>query len=63
MKDYSKTEVAIAVSDFPDPYANGYLNEEFVGKCTIDGEEYEQYASYRVIASSPSGGGESFLTG
>ena len=43
---YSKAEVAIAVSDFPDPYSNCYLNEEFVGKFVIDGEEYEQYASY-----------------
>ena len=46
---YSKAEVSLAVSDFPDPYANCYLNEEFVGKCVIDGEEYEQYASYTAF--------------
>lgn len=43
---YSKVEAAIAVSDFPDPYTNCYLNEEFVDVIMIDGEEYEQCASY-----------------
>ena len=46
---YSKGEVAVAVSDFPDPYTNCYLNEEYVAVCEIEGEVYEQYASYTAF--------------
>lgn len=45
-RGYTPEEVAIAVSDFPDPYANCYLDESYVGDIEIDGEVYEQCASY-----------------
>ena len=45
-RGYSREEADMAVSDFPDPYSNCYLDEDFVGDCEIDGEEYGQYACY-----------------
>jgi hypothetical protein len=48
-RGYTKEEAEIAVSDFPDPYSNCYLNEEYIGECEIDGVEYEQNASYTAF--------------
>ena len=48
-RGYSSIEAEIAVSDFPDPYDNCYLDEEFVGDCVIDGESYGQYASFTKL--------------
>ena len=44
-RDYSIEEAQIAVSDFPDPYNNCYLNEEFIDHVEIDGVSYEKNAS------------------
>ena len=46
---YTPEEADLAVSDFPDTYANPYLFEDFVGPCKIDGVTYEQYASYTML--------------
>lgn len=43
---YSEQEVAIAVSDFPDPYRLPYLDEEYIGEEEIDGIKYQKNASY-----------------
>ena len=48
-RGYSPDEAAIAVSDFPDPYENCYLDEDYVGECEIEGEAYEQRACYTVF--------------
>lgn len=47
---YSEAEADLAVSDFPDPYSNCYLGEEYVGPCVIDGIEYSKCASYTNLA-------------
>ncbi|MBE6618413.1 MAG: hypothetical protein E7626_01355 [Ruminococcaceae bacterium] len=48
-RGYSPEEADMAVSDFPDPYSNCYLNEEYIGHCEIDGVAYEQNASSTVL--------------
>ena len=45
-RDYSTEEAEYAVSDFPDPYRLPYLFEKYVCTETVDGKEYEKYASY-----------------
>ena len=42
-RGYSPEEVAVAVSDFPDPYSNCYLEEDFLERVEIDGVQYEKY--------------------
>lgn len=41
---YSEREAKVAVSDFPNPYENEYLTEEYIGEIEIEGEMYEQNA-------------------
>ena len=48
-RHYSKQEAELAVSDFPDPYENCYLCEEYLDNCEIDGEEYEMHAGYTEL--------------
>lgn len=48
-RGYSKTEAAMAVSDFPDSYTLPYLDEDYVGEETIDGVSYEKYSSYTCL--------------
>lgn len=45
-RGYTEDEADMAVSDFPDPYSNCYLDEDYIGECEIDGIEYNQYASH-----------------
>jgi len=45
-RGYSDDEAEMATSDFPDPYSNCYLNEDFVEECEIDGVDYEKNISY-----------------
>ena len=35
---YSESEITIAISDFPDPYANDYLSETYLCEGMIDGQ-------------------------
>lgn len=44
-RGYTSEEAEMAVSDFPDPYTNCYLDEKYIGSCEIDGVEYDKYAS------------------
>ena len=44
-RKYTAEEAEIAVSDFPDPYSNCYLEERYIGSCEVDGVAYKQYAS------------------
>lgn len=45
-RKYTKYEAEIAVSDFPDPYTNCYLNESFLeDNVEICGELYQKYAT------------------
>ena len=44
-RGYSRDEADMAVSDFPDPYSNCYLNEEYIGSVEIDGIDYQKNAS------------------
>jgi hypothetical protein len=44
-RGYTSEEAEIAVSDFPDPYSNCYLDEKYIGSCWINGVEYDKYAS------------------
>lgn len=48
-RGYSDEEAAIAVSDFPDPYGNCYLDEDYLEDCEIDGVEYEKNASHTAF--------------
>jgi len=45
-RGYDEDDAEYAASDFPDPYAQCYLMEEYLGECEIDGEKYEQYTSW-----------------
>lgn len=44
-RGYTAEEADIAVSDFPDPYSNCYLDESYIGSCEIDGVAYQQNAT------------------
>lgn len=44
-RGYSEAEAEMAVYDFPDPYSNCYLNEDFIEHVEIDGISYEKNAS------------------
>lgn len=48
-RNYTAEEAEIAVSDFPDPFSNCYLDEDYIGACEIDGIQYDQYASITVL--------------
>lgn len=48
---YSEEWAKVAVSDFPDPYSNCYLNEKHIDDCEIDGIIYEQNATRAVLWS------------
>ena len=48
-RGYSDEEAEMAVSDFPDPYENCYLVEEYLEETEIDGIEYEKNASYTAF--------------
>ena len=45
-RGYSAEEADMAVYDFPDPYNNTYLVEEFEDYIEVDGIEYERNSSY-----------------
>lgn len=49
-KDYSEDEAKLAVSDFPDPYNLPYMTEEYLGRETVDGIEYEKCISSADLA-------------
>ena len=55
----SHTDALIAASDFPDPYSLPYHKEEYLGEETIEGEKYEQNASwldfsmFRTFSNNP----------
>lgn len=38
-------DASFVASEFPNPYTNGYLEEEFIESVSIGGEEYEKDAS------------------
>ena len=44
-RGYTQEEADIAVYDFPDPYSNCYLDEQYIDSCDIDGIAYEKNAS------------------
>lgn len=44
-RGYTAEEADMAVSDFPDPYSNCYLDESYIDTCEIDGVSYQKYAS------------------
>lgn len=44
-RGYTEEEADIAVCDFPDPYSNCYLDEQYIESCEIDGVAYTKYAS------------------
>lgn len=48
-RGYSDEEAAMAVSDFPDPYENCYLREEYIKDCEVDGVSYEKNASFTAF--------------
>jgi hypothetical protein len=48
-RGYTKEEAAMATFDFPDPYNNPYLCEEYICEETIDGVEYEKNACYTEL--------------
>ena len=48
-RGYTAEEADMAVVDFPDPYSNCYLDEDYIGFCEIDGVSYEQNASSTVL--------------
>lgn len=48
-RNYTAEEAEIAVSDFPDPYSNPYLDEDYIGPYEIDGILYGQYASTTAL--------------
>ena len=50
-RNYSKTEAAMAVSDFPDAYNLPYLGEEYVDNETINEVDYEKFASIAICWS------------
>ena len=41
-RGYTPEEADMAVSDFPDPYSNCYLDESYIGSCEIEGVSYQQ---------------------
>ena len=41
---YSEAEAKLAMYDFPDPYRNPYLIEEYEGDEEVDGVEYQVYS-------------------
>lgn len=41
-RGYTAEEADMAVFDFPDPYSNCYLDEEYEGSCEIEGIAYEK---------------------
>ena len=41
---YSSEEAELAASDFPNPYSNSYLDEEYLENTKVDGIEYEKNA-------------------
>ena len=43
-RGYSEEEAKVAVHDFPDPYSNPYLREEYIDDVEVDGIEYERNA-------------------
>ena len=43
-RGYSEEEADVAVHDFPDPYSNPYLREEYIDTVEVDGIEYERNA-------------------
>ncbi len=43
-RGYSEEEAEVAVHDFPDPYSNPYLREDFIDTVEVDGIEYEKNA-------------------
>ena len=45
-RGYSEAEAKMAVYDFPDPYRNPYLIEEYDGDETVDGVDYQVYSDY-----------------
>lgn len=48
-RGYSAEEADMAVCDFPDPYSNCYLDEDYIGSCEIDGITYRQYATTTML--------------
>lgn len=44
-RGYTAEEADMAVSDFPDPYSNCYLDEKFIGSYEIDGVAYQKNAT------------------
>lgn len=48
-RGYSKEEANMAVYDFPDPYSNCYLDEEYIESCVVDGITYQKYASRTAL--------------
>lgn len=48
-RGYTAEEADMAVYDFPNPYSNCYLDEDYIGLCEIDGVAYKQYASNTVL--------------
>lgn len=48
-RGYTAEEADMAVYDFPDPYSNCYLDEEYIGPCEIDNVPYTQYASSTAL--------------
>lgn len=39
------SDARMIAQEFPDPYTNPYLQEEWIGTETINGEKYQSYAS------------------
>lgn len=48
-RGYTDEEAAIAVSDFPNPYSNCYLDEDWVGDCEIEEVAYKKYTSSTAL--------------